>query len=204
MLPAKEVKCQVSNLKYKVVVPEIELCSYCNYVYTALKNNSTQNLKRLRLSKPSAYCYCDKANEIEIQIFKRRNCNAPFQKVGTLTLRSINKTTYETHSELNCSLHNKKIGLWMYCLGADWCRLNKLKLKSSDSYSDEAGRLWNSKTLRKYYNLTKAKKRNRYANEPRFTISPKRTTKLAKFPKSSLVNPVNRTPLVAKLLAKSK
>lgn len=201
MLPSKELKFQVSNLKYRVIKSKVALCGHCKDVYTALKDNAVENLKRLRIKKPQ-YCYCSPTGEVAIEILRRPNRNASFKKVGTLTLFPINKTTYETHSYLNSSLRSKRIGLWMYCLGADWCKINNFQLKSSDGYSKEAECLWRSNTLRKYYNVTGGGRRGYSCN--RFTVSPKRATKMAKFPKSSLLSRGNHIPLVARLLTKSQ
>lgn len=62
----------------------------------------------------------------------------------------------ETHSYLAPKHRNKKLGVLMYAKAIQWCHTHKKPVKSSGSSSEDAQRVWKSKTLRKFFTIRKS------------------------------------------------
>lgn len=83
-------------------------------------------------------------------------------EIGGVTLQKRGKNKrgvqmWETHSNLNSSHWNKKLGVSMYVRAIKWCLDRGYKVQSSTSTSELAQRVWNGKTIRKYVRIIKRK-----------------------------------------------
>lgn len=76
------------------------------------------------------------------------------KRVGAVELeKSYRGKFYSTHSNLNIEFRNQKLGALMYAKAIAWCLQNGFKPRSSGYSSDAAERVWQSKTLRKYFKI---------------------------------------------------
>lgn len=99
-------------------------------------------------------------NEIEIKI-GFNNCR--FKEIGyiRIALDDLHKNIGFTHSYLQKKYRRQGLGLYMYSLAADIAESYGIKLYSSGQSSEDALRVWNSKSLRKKYNVRKVSKNNK-------------------------------------------
>lgn len=83
--------------------------------------------------------------------------------VGRVVLeRGIGKV-FETHSSLANDYHGKGLGTLLYAKAIAWTLNHGFKVKSSGDSSDMAKRVWESKGLRKHFNIRKIKKTYSYS-----------------------------------------
>lgn len=82
------------------------------------------------------------------------------QQIGYVSLVRVRPGYYETHSDLDNSYHNKGLGALLYARAIKHALEKKWRVQSSGSSSVMARRVWEGKSLRKYFTI-KAK-RNQY------------------------------------------
>lgn len=74
--------------------------------------------------------------------------------IGEVRLvKVLNKEAYETHSSLDQEYWGKGLGTKLYAKAIQWGMKNGLKVRSSVAPSTYAQRVWNSKSLRKYFKI---------------------------------------------------
>ena len=89
--------------------------------------------------------------DIFIKLYKRfRNSN---RKIGQIRLVNEGKNKYATHSNLDYRYHNKGLGALMYSKAIEWCLQRGFRCQSSGYSSDDAKRVWQGKTIRKYFDI---------------------------------------------------
>jgi GNAT superfamily N-acetyltransferase len=77
-------------------------------------------------------------------------------RVGYVDLiPSYRKRSYQTHSYLDPKHRGKKLGALMYAKAIQYCHVNNLPVRSSGESSEDAQRVWNGKTLRKFFVIHK-------------------------------------------------
>jgi len=87
---------------------------------------------RFLLYKGAEYC-----GEVELEIRKIKG------KV----------VSFGTHSKIKRKYRNQGLGIWLYGKAIAWALRNGHKISSSFGASEQAQRLWNSKTLRSRYKI---------------------------------------------------
>lgn len=80
--------------------------------------------------------------------------------VGVLRLESVYTPfrgragrRFITHSQLRYEHHCKGLGVLMYAKAIQYCKENGYKVSSSYMPSEAAKRVWQSKSIRKYFNV---------------------------------------------------
>lgn len=94
--------------------------------------------------KPKRYL-----EEVSVQLY----CKNTSKPVGYVNLIRYNPKSFETHSSLDSEYHGKGIGTKMYARAIQWCLENGYKARSSGGSSEMATRVWEGKTLRRYFNI---------------------------------------------------
>lgn len=86
---------------------------------------------------------------------------------GNVELERVNDgDTFITHSNLRYEYHGKGLGTLLYAKAIAWAFDHGFKVRSSGSSSSMAKRVWESKGLRKHFNIRKIyRKANRYVPE---------------------------------------
>lgn len=99
--------------------------------------------------------------ELSIALYHRHPNSKTY--IGSIVLRELKSKQkvrrFETHSGISHRYHNKKVGIFLYSLAADYCIKNKFLLYSSMCPSNSAARVWKSKTLGAYYKVVKHSRR---------------------------------------------
>jgi GNAT superfamily N-acetyltransferase len=86
-----------------------------------------------------------------IKLYKRfKNSN---RKIGQIRLVNEGKKQYATHSNLDYRYHHKGLGALMYSKAIEWCLQRGYRCKSSGYSSEDAKRVWQGKTIRKYFDI---------------------------------------------------
>lgn len=114
--------------------------------------------RRYRLSCGCCWsddCYNDNNKYIKITLLNSRN-----RYCGHVSLESdwVNSKVLETHSFLAKGLRNKGIGSKLYAKAIQVGLKNGLKVRSSGCSSPDAIRMWEGKTIRKYFSIRKIDK----------------------------------------------
>lgn len=81
------------------------------------------------------------------------------REIGRVSLEPSyrNNKTLHTHSHLSKVFHGMGLGSLMYARAIRWALENGYKIRSSGGTSDAAVRVWEGKTLRKYFDITKTR-----------------------------------------------
>lgn len=88
---------------------------------------------------------------VAIQLFRSGNF------IGRVTLYKRSTGVYETHSYLDDRYHGKGLGAIMYMRAIKWALEHKCSVRSSGASSDKARRVWEGKTIRKFFSIKKRK-----------------------------------------------
>lgn len=76
------------------------------------------------------------------------------KRIGSVELeKSLRGKFYSTHSYLDVEFREQKLGTLMYARAIKWCLDNNFKPRSSGYSSDDAERVWESRSLRKYFRI---------------------------------------------------
>ena len=108
-----------------------------------------------------AHKYYTGENDYTIKLFRKTKTKPKWPGVGevgyihvTCDIYSLKKKrVYRTHSFLYPEYRNRGLGAYLYSLAADLSIKKGFALKSSTCPSYEAIRTWNSKRLRKIYDI---------------------------------------------------
>lgn|ERR1035437_4849118 len=106
-------------------------------------------------------CHDDYDNTVNVQLITKVKVGKVYipKEIGYVHLEkdydhdSRGKEFYRTHSFLAKDYRGKKLGVILYAKAIQWCLENKFRVSSSGSSSDDARRVWKSKTLRKYFKI---------------------------------------------------
>jgi len=79
------------------------------------------------------------------------------KKIGRVSLYRQLNGIYETHSYLNKKYRVLVLGTKLYYKAIQWCLENGYSIRSSGNSSDEAMRVWQSKSIRKLFRIRKKK-----------------------------------------------
>jgi hypothetical protein len=76
------------------------------------------------------------------------------KEIGCIELeRKLGTNFYMTHSHLDCEFREQGLGALMYARAIQWCMDNNYRARSSGYSSDDAERVWQSKSLKKHYRI---------------------------------------------------
>lgn len=75
------------------------------------------------------------------------------RKIGSICLEPYGTKTFCTHSSLDVEYRGQGLGALMYARAIQWCLDNGYKVRSSGSSSNDAERVWRSKSIRKNFSL---------------------------------------------------
>ncbi len=102
-------------------------------------------------------CQCPKSKKDKPILSYKINLYAGHNYIGDVDLvpSEYNKNEYLTHSYLNADYRNKRLGTLMYAKAIQWCLKRNKRVRSSGESSEDAQRLWKSKSLRKYFYIRK-------------------------------------------------
>ncbi len=124
-------------------------------------------ITKIRAPKGFRFQIVDTYNGYEIRLYdqKRKDKDWHIGRVSILKDYLPNQATdvYRTHSNLNEPYRDKKLGVRMYARAIQFALEKGFKIKSSGTSSDDARRVWNSKSLRKYFRIKHIKNKN-YTN----------------------------------------
>ena len=104
--------------------------------------------------------------EYTIEIFlksKTKKFYPGYRRIGLIELvydhrsRLNKKAKYITHSFLYSNYWRRGLGILLYSLAADYGMKHGFRVVSSDCYSENAERVWESARFRKYYRVKKFK-----------------------------------------------
>jgi GNAT superfamily N-acetyltransferase len=101
--------------------------------------------------KITKYKYGDKKNSYDVHV---KLYHEGFE-IGNVELIQQDNGKYETHSQLDYGYRGQKLGVTMYARAIQWCLDHGYKVSSSGQSSEMAQRVWKSKTLRKFFRITK-------------------------------------------------
>ncbi len=76
-------------------------------------------------------------------------------EVGNVELIQEENGKFETHSFLEYGYRGQKLGVTLYARAIQWCLEHGYPVSSSGQSSEMAQRVWKSKSLRKYFRITK-------------------------------------------------
>lgn len=79
------------------------------------------------------------------------------KKVGRVSLHRQLNGIYETHSHLQKKYRGLGLGTKLYSKAIQWCLENGYSIRSSGNSSDEARRVWQGKSIRKFFLIKKKK-----------------------------------------------
>lgn len=103
-------------------------------------------------------------NDPEDNVKIRLCIKATGKEIGCIELEPKYKTNfYMTHSHLDCEFREQGLGALMYARAIQWCIDNNYRARSSGYSSDDAERVWQSKSLKKHFRiLTRRQKSETY------------------------------------------
>lgn len=87
----------------------------------------------------------------------------PSNYIGSIQLERLSDNKYITHSSLNEAYRGKGLGTLMYAKAIQFCMDKGFKVSSSNSPSYYAQRVWESKSIRKFF-LIKKRRSDKYGN----------------------------------------
>ena len=96
-------------------------------------------------------------HHVMIKLYHSGKANRVRGFIGRVTLYKRSAGVYETHYYLDDNYHGKGLGALLYARAIKWGLENGHLIRSSGASSDKARRVWESKTLRKFFSI---KKRN--------------------------------------------
>lgn len=98
--------------------------------------------------------------------------------IGNVELERDMGKVFKTHANLDDKYHNRKLGTLLYAKAIAWVLNHGFKVRSSGDSSDMAKRVWESKGLRKHFNIRKLYvKSNRFLLEETWYPSRKKKNK---------------------------
>ncbi len=92
---------------------------------------------------------------VMVKLFRAGNAKRAF--IGRVTLYQRSAGVYETHSYLDDYYHGRGLGALLYARAIKWGMEQGYLVRSSGSSSDKARRVWEGKTLRKFFSIKKRK-----------------------------------------------
>lgn len=105
---------------------------------------------RIREAKERGRYYDDGYRFIKVNLFSKRRGKS----VGHVNLVRYSKNeSFQTHSNLEEKYRGKGYGALMYARAIQWCLENGHKVASSGASSEDAQRVWNGQTIRKFFKI---------------------------------------------------
>jgi GNAT superfamily N-acetyltransferase len=110
-----------------------------------------KNITKVKAPKGFRFKILKPSDTVFVQLFDK----ATNQKIGNVNLVKLSDTTYATHSWLDPRYHQKGFGTLMYARAIQWCHENGYVARSSGNSSEMAQRMWNGRSIRKFYSIKK-------------------------------------------------